>query len=96
MWADISFPRQRVAVFIDGCFWHGCPAHCQPSKSNVRYWRHKLDRNRARDAEMTLLLRSLGWTVLRFWEHEATDLVARKIVKRIRGGRALIDRRSTR
>jgi DNA mismatch endonuclease (patch repair protein) len=84
MWADISFPRQRVAIFIDGCFWHGCPEHCQPSKSNVTYWRDKLKRNRARDRRTTTLLQSLGWTVLRYWEHEPPSAVARDITKHLR------------
>ena len=96
LWADISFPRQRVAVFIDGCFWHGCPAHCQHSKSNVRFWRHKLERNRERDVQMTALLRSLGWTVLRYWEHEPADTVARKVASRVRVAQGSIPNRSKR
>jgi DNA mismatch endonuclease (patch repair protein) len=75
--ADIAFTRQRIAVFIDGCFWHSCPDHLHLPKANADYWVAKLARNVERDAEVTLLLRSLGWTVLRFWEHvPAEDAVA--------------------
>ena len=84
LWADICFPRQRVAVFIDGCFWHGCPVHCRPSKSNVNYWRYKIERNRARDVESTALLQSLGWNVLRYWEHERPEAVAATIQSNVR------------
>lgn len=67
---DIVFPRAKVAVFMDGCFWHGCPKHATQPKSNADWWRTKLDRNIERDAETTTRLTSDGWTVLRFWEHE--------------------------
>ncbi|MEU8251654.1 very short patch repair endonuclease [Nonomuraea sp. NPDC048916] len=67
---DITFPRQRVAVFLDGCFWHGCPDHGSIPKSNSAWWLDKLDRNRQRDADTNAHLRAHGWTVLRFWEHE--------------------------
>jgi DNA mismatch endonuclease, patch repair protein len=83
LWADISFPRHRIAIFIDGCFWHGCPTHCRQSKSNVDYWTQKIDRNRRRDEESTILLRSHGWTVLRYWEHEPADAVATDILRQV-------------
>jgi DNA mismatch endonuclease, patch repair protein len=67
---DIVFPGAKVAVFLDGCFWHGCPQHATQPKANAKWWRAKLDGNMARDAETTTHLRDLGWTVLRFWEHE--------------------------
>ncbi|WP_181011384.1 very short patch repair endonuclease [Streptomyces sp. SM10] len=70
---DIAFTRAKVAVMIDGCFWHGCPAHATQPKSNAQWWREKLDRNMARDRETTEHLTAAGWTVLRFWEHEAPD-----------------------
>lgn len=76
---DIAFPGARVAVFLDGCFWHGCPEHATSPRSNAEWWRTKLDRNMARDTETTERLRSEGWTVLRFWEHEAPELVARRV-----------------
>lgn len=67
---DIAFPRQKVAVMVDGCFWHGCPEHSVPPKHNAEWWAEKLERNRARDIETTELLQSAGWTVVRIWEHE--------------------------
>lgn len=73
---DIAFTRAKVAVFLDGCFWHGCPEHATQPKSNAEWWRQKLDRNMARDAETTAHLVAEGWTVLRFWEHQAPVQVA--------------------
>jgi len=67
---DFAFPRMRVAVFVDGCFWHGCPKCYRRPGSNRRFWDRKLFRNRARDRLVTKTLRSLGWKVLRVWEHE--------------------------
>lgn len=67
--ADIAVPRARLAVFIDGCFWHNCPLHGARPKTNVDFWRRKLDGNRQRDARQTRALVESGWTVLRFWEH---------------------------
>jgi len=74
--ADIVFTRRRIAVFIDGCYWHGCPTHLAMPKSNVGYWAPKIERNRERDRETTELLKAAGWTVLRFWEHESPADVA--------------------
>lgn len=73
---DIVFPRAKVAVFLDGCFWHGCPQHATQPKSNAEWWRAKLDKNMSRDAETTEHLQAEGWTVLRFWEHEMPGDVA--------------------
>jgi len=67
---DIVFTRRRVAVYIDGCFWHGCPQHRTQPKANSDYWTPKLQRNVERDVAVTLALQDAGWTVLRFWEHE--------------------------
>ncbi|WP_284550187.1 very short patch repair endonuclease [Aestuariimicrobium sp. T2.26MG-19.2B] len=67
---DIAFTRKRVAVFVDGCFWHGCPLHCVPPKANPDWWQAKLAANSARDRETTDLLELAGWTVVRCWEHE--------------------------
>ncbi|MFI9307514.1 very short patch repair endonuclease [Streptomyces triculaminicus] len=76
---DIAFPGARIAVFIDGCFWHGCPQHATSPKANADWWRQKLDRNMARDQETTGHLTEAGWTVLRFWEHEDPLAVAADI-----------------
>ncbi|MEU4051451.1 very short patch repair endonuclease [Streptomyces olivaceus] len=76
---DIVFPRAKVAIFLDGCFWHGCPQHATQPKSNAEWWRTKLDKNMSRDAETTEHLRDEGWTVLRFWEHEAPEDVAKQV-----------------
>jgi DNA mismatch endonuclease (patch repair protein) len=70
---DLAFPGSRVAVFVDGCFWHGCPSHYRAPSSNVDFWSAKLERNRRRDEEVNLALSDLGWTVLRFWEHDLED-----------------------
>ncbi|MEE4424771.1 very short patch repair endonuclease [Streptomyces bugieae] len=76
---DIVFPGHKVAVFLDGCFWHGCPAHATHPKANAEWWRNKLDGNIARDRETTEHLTEHGWTVLRFWEHEDPQDVAARI-----------------
>ncbi|GAA2526578.1 MULTISPECIES: very short patch repair endonuclease [Streptomyces] len=73
---DIVFSKAKVAVFLDGCFWHGCPQHATQPKANAEWWRTKLDKNMARDMETTEHLTAAGWTVLRFWEHELPDHVA--------------------
>ncbi|MDO9226426.1 MAG: very short patch repair endonuclease [Pseudomonadota bacterium] len=74
---DLVFPGARVAVFVDGCFWHGCPQHGHLPKSNLGYWRPKLARNLARDRQVDAELLELGWMPLRIWEHEiALDLPA--------------------
>lgn len=82
--ADIVFTRAKVAVFIDGCFWHGCPAHYQRPVANREYWDAKVSRNRARDAETVSALASSGWRVLRFWEHERTEAVVATIEDAVR------------
>ena len=82
--ADIVFPRERIAVFVDGCFWHGCPEHMRASKKNAESWRTKLEGNRARDAETNELLRTAGWTVIRVWEHENPAEAAGRITRAVR------------
>lgn len=79
--ADVVFPRRRVAVFVDGCFWHGCPEHYRAPKANSDYWRLKITRNVERDAEINQLLAAHGWAVLRFWSHEDPGNVARSIIR---------------
>lgn len=76
---DIAFTRLRVAVFIDGCFWHGCPVHYVPPKSNATWWEQKILGNRVRDRDTTDQLKQLGWTVIRLWEHESVDDMVRKV-----------------
>jgi DNA mismatch endonuclease, patch repair protein len=66
---DFAFRRERLAVFVDGCFWHGCPIHGRRPNSNSAYWDKKLARNRARDKSVSHLLRKAGWAVIRVWEH---------------------------
>jgi DNA mismatch endonuclease (patch repair protein) len=83
--ADIVFTRRRIAVYIDGCFWHGCPVHGTSPKANADYWTPKLARNVERDRESTAALESLGWTVLRFWSHEPVDDVVERIAARVAG-----------
>lgn len=73
--ADLVFPGAKVAVMIDGCFWHGCPVHHTVSKTNASFWADKVRTNRARDVETTEMLTAAGWLVLRFWEHEDVSQV---------------------
>lgn len=88
--ADIVFIGARVAVFVDGCFWHGCPLHATWPKENAGFWRTKIEANRARDADTTRRLRELGWEVIRVWSHEDPVEAARLIYDRVleRKGRA--------
>lgn len=68
--ADIVFTKAKIAVFVDGCFWHGCPEHFIPPKTNADYWAQKIEGNQKRDANTNDVLKAAGWTVLRFWEHD--------------------------
>ena len=81
---DFVFPRSKVAVFVDGCFWHGCPLHGQQPKQNAQYWRTKIARNRARDRWVTRTLRASGWRVLRIWEHALSCQGEQRLLARIR------------
>jgi DNA mismatch endonuclease (patch repair protein) len=78
--ADLVFRGPRIAVFIDGCYWHACPQHFRQPSEHPAYWRTKIDRNRERDAETNAVLAQYGWTVLRFWSHldasEIADAIA--------------------
>ncbi|MEW2632034.1 very short patch repair endonuclease [Streptomyces sp. NPDC048389] len=78
---DIAFSRAKLAIFLDGCFWHGCPQHATHPKANAEWWREKLDKNMARDLETTKHLESEGWRVLRFWEHESPEEVASRVTE---------------
>jgi len=76
---DIVFPGPRVAVFFDGCFWHGCPKHGTWPKNNAAWWREKIETNICRDRDTDRRLISSGWRVVRVWEHEAIDTAADRI-----------------
>ncbi|MGC2234996.1 MAG: very short patch repair endonuclease [Pyrinomonadaceae bacterium] len=67
---DIVFPRKKVVIFLDSCFWHGCPLHLRRPSSNVEYWQAKIDRNKSRDAKVNETYAETNWRVIRFWEHE--------------------------
>lgn len=77
--ADLVFPRRRVAVYVDGCFWHQCPEHATRPKSNAQWWRDKLDGNVRRDRDTDARLAAAGWTVVRVWEHESADGAADRV-----------------
>ena len=79
---DLVYRRAKLAVYVNGCWWHGCPIHYSPPKSHRAFWRKKLERNRERDQLNRLELESIGWKVLEVWEHEVIadpKTVARKI-----------------
>lgn len=81
---DIAFPNRRVAVFVDGCFWHGCPEHGTWPKSNADWWRAKIQGNIKRDRKIDRRLRQKGWIVLRFWAHEDMGAVALTVASVVR------------
>ncbi len=78
---DITFPGRRIAVFVDGCFWHGCPQHGTWPKNNADWWRAKIEANIARDRDTDGRLQAAGWTVVRVWEHEDVTAAADRIEK---------------
>lgn len=80
---DFIFTRARLAVFVDGCFWHGCPQHGALPSSNVAFWRAKLDRNKARDRLVTRTLAASRWRVLRIWQHELSAANERRVMRRL-------------
>jgi DNA mismatch endonuclease (patch repair protein) len=85
---DVAFTRVRLAVFVDGCFWHRCPMHATSPRHNSAWWQAKLDANVQRDVRQTEALRRLGWTVLRFWEHECVQAVTDTVEASYRALRA--------
>jgi len=85
--ADLAFPLLKVAVMVDGCFWHGCPLHGTWPKANATWWRNKLLANKARDRDTDITLVAAGWTVLRFWEHEDAGRSARRVAVTVKGRR---------
>jgi DNA mismatch endonuclease (patch repair protein) len=82
--ADIVFPSARVAVFVDGCYWHGCPEHHRPATKNSEFWQTKIAENQRRDAETNRVLVEHGWTVVRCWEHDDPKLVADRVDNEVR------------
>src|SRR4051794_35326709 len=78
---DLVFRGAHVAVFVDGCYWHGCPKHCRMPSSNQAYWKQKIGGNQVRDRRTSEELEDAGWVVLRFWEHESPDAVATAIAE---------------
>lgn len=81
---DFIFPMQRVAVFVDGCFWHGCRRHCRLPGARRRYWTVKIKTNITRDKETNRFLKGAGWIVIRFWEHELVGGKASQKIRRLK------------
>jgi DNA mismatch endonuclease (patch repair protein) len=82
--ADLVFPRAHIAVFVDGCFWHGCEEHIYWPKTNAQWWRNKIEATMERDRGTNLILQAEGWTVVRVWEHECVDVSSQRIARLIR------------
>jgi DNA mismatch endonuclease (patch repair protein) len=80
---DFIFPKMKTAVFVDGCFWHGCPKHATWPKARAAFWLAKLTGNKARDRRVNRLLRAKGWKVLRIWEHELTRKNEARLLRRL-------------
>lgn len=95
--ADIVFGPAKVAVFVDGCFWHNCPEHGSAPKANAAWWREKLRTNVERDRDTDARLAEAGWTVIRIWEHEspaaAAGIIARTVAEKRRGSGLIPPRR---
>ena len=83
--ADLVFPRRKVAVFVDGCFWHSCPQHATFPKNNAQWWTDKLAANVVRDRDTDARLAEQGWTVIRIWEHEDPLVAAVRVQKALLG-----------
>jgi DNA mismatch endonuclease (patch repair protein) len=77
--ADVIFGPAKVAVFVDGCFWHGCPEHATWPKNNAEFWRNKIEGNRVRDADTDARLAAAGWLAVRIWEHESAAEAAERV-----------------
>jgi DNA mismatch endonuclease (patch repair protein) len=86
--ADLAFVRAKVAVFVDGCFWHACPRHATWPKLNATWWRDKIRANARRDRDTDALLKLRGWRVLRFWEHQDMGNAARMVARVVRASRS--------
>jgi DNA mismatch endonuclease (patch repair protein) len=81
---DFVFPQLRIAVFVDGCFWHGCPKHSTSPANNKDFWKAKLNSNKERDKIVTKILCKDGWKVIRIWEHELSTNNSRKLLQRLK------------
>ncbi|PIO97633.1 very short patch repair endonuclease [Pleomorphomonas carboxyditropha] len=81
---DIAFPRHLLAIFLDGCFWHGCAKHMSMPRANGGWWLNKIEENKRRDSETTTELEARGWRVMRFWEHEEPDTVMMAITRELK------------
>lgn len=81
--ADIVFIRAKVAVFVDGCFWHGCPEHGTWPQANSAFWRSKIETNQKRDEDTNKRLEEDGWRVIRIWEHEDPELAAERVIEAV-------------
>ncbi len=90
--ADLVFTRARVAVYVDGCFWHRCPLHATTPKTNQAWWVAKLEANIERDRDTDARLHAAGWSVIRVWEHEDPEAAAARIATAVREGRAESER----
>lgn len=82
--ADLVFGPARVAVFVNGCFWHGCPDHGTWPKNNAEFWRDKIETNRRRDTDTDARLDEAGWLALRIWEHETVEAAATRVITAVR------------
>ena len=89
--ADLVFVKAKVAVFVDGCFWHGCPQHHTVAKTNAEFWAAKVRRTKERDAETNRLLAIAGWSVVRIWEHDDPVDAAVRLATLVRGARSSLD-----
>jgi DNA mismatch endonuclease, patch repair protein len=85
--ADLVFRPSKVAVFVDGCLWHGCPEHCRIPTANEAYWSAKIERNIARDRDTNARLQEAGWLPVRIWEHEDPDEAADRVTEAVRSRR---------
>ena len=83
--ADVVFPRARIAVFVDSCFWHGCPDHVTWPRANADWWRAKIESNYRRDRDTDAKLEQSGWLSIRVWEHEDPEMAAIRISSALRG-----------
>ncbi|MEU7514933.1 very short patch repair endonuclease [Streptomyces sp. NPDC042898] len=92
--ADIVFGPAKVAVFVDGCFWHACPEHATWPKRNSEFWRTKIEKNRTRDANTDARLEAAGWVSVRVWEHEAADEAAARVAAVVEARKALLRTRA--